>query len=60
MKLLLKQRIFSWLDSYDIYDEFEEVAYRVEGELAFGHCLNVYDKQGNKLGTIKQKVVSFY
>jgi len=21
MKLLFKQRIFSWLDSYDIYDE---------------------------------------
>ena len=22
MKLLFKQRLFSWFDSYDIYDEF--------------------------------------
>ena len=24
MKLLVKQRVFSWTDSYDVYDENEE------------------------------------
>ena len=36
MKLLFKQRIFSWLDSYDIYDEMEQTVYVVKGQLAWG------------------------
>lgn len=32
MKLLFKQRFFSWLDRYDIYDENENVVYTVEGK----------------------------
>ena len=31
MKLLFKQRFFSWLDSYDIYDEYENTVYLVKG-----------------------------
>ena len=31
MKLLFKQRFFSWFDSYDIYYEDGDVAYTVEG-----------------------------
>ena len=27
MKLLFKQRLFSWFDSYDIYDEFGNTVY---------------------------------
>ena len=37
MRLLFKQRFFSWLDSYDIYHEDGSVAYTVEGKLAWGH-----------------------
>ena len=29
MKLLFKQRLFSWFDSYDIYDENENTVYVV-------------------------------
>ena len=32
MKLLFKQRFFSWLDSYDIYDEYENTVYVVKGQ----------------------------
>ena len=31
MKLLFKQRFFSWFDSYDIYNEAGETVYTVEG-----------------------------
>ena len=31
MKLLFKQRFFSWFDSYDIYDENGAAVYTVEG-----------------------------
>ena len=33
MKLLFKQRLFSWFDSYDIYDEAGNTAYVVKDAL---------------------------
>lgn len=59
MKLLFKQRMFSWLDSYDIYDEEQQPVYSVKGVLSFGHRLQIYDKEGNMLGEIKEKALSF-
>ena len=47
MKLLFKQRFFSWFDSYDIYDEAGNTVYTVEGKLAWGHCLHILDADGN-------------
>ena len=59
MKLLFKQRFFSWFDSYDIYNEQGETVYTVEGQLAWGHLLKIYDAAGNELGTVKQRVFTF-
>ena len=58
MILLLKQRLFSWFDSYDIYDEAGETVYMVKGELAWGHCMRIYDAAGNEMGMIKQKIIT--
>lgn len=44
MKLLFKQRFFSWFDSYDIYDESGQIIYQVEGRLSWGHKLVIYDQ----------------
>ena len=59
MKLLFKQRFFSWFDSYDIYDENGDTVYTVEGQLAWGHCLKIFDPAGKELGTVKQRVFTF-
>lgn len=59
MKLLFKQRFFSWLDSYDIYDEQGNVVYTVEGKLAWGHKLEIYDFRHNHIATLKEKVMTF-
>ncbi len=59
MKLLFKQRFFSWLDSYDIYNEAGETVFTVRGELAWGHCLKVYDANGLEIGTVKERVLTF-
>ncbi len=59
MKLLFKQRFFSWFDSYDIYDEFERPVYTVQGQLAWGHCLKIFDSQGMEVGTVKEKVLTW-
>ena len=60
MKLLFKQRMFSWFDSYDIYDERGNVAYTVQGELAWGHLLRIYDARGNEIGYIKERVMTWF
>lgn len=59
MRLLFKQRFFSWLDSYDIYDEQGNILYTVEGKLSFGHCLHILDKEGIHIGTVKEEVFTF-
>ena len=59
MKLLFKQRMFSWFDSYDIFDEAGNTLYTVKGQLAWGHCLKIFDATGSCIGTVKQKVLSF-
>ena len=41
MKLLFKQRLFSWFDSYDIYDEAGNTVYVVKGQLSWGHKLAI-------------------
>lgn len=59
MKLLFKQRMFSWFDSYDIYDENGNVLYQVKGQLSWGHCLKIYDAYGRELGTVQEKIFTF-
>lgn len=59
MKLLFKQRLFSWLDSYDIYDENENTVFYVKGKLSWGHCLQIYDTFDHHIGTIKEEVLTF-
>ena len=50
MKLLFKQRFFSWFDSYDIYDEDGNTVFTVEGKLAWGHCLHILNAAGEHIG----------
>ena len=59
MKLLFKQRLFSWFDSYDIYDEAGNTVYVVKGQLSWGHKLVIYDAYGDEVGMVVQKVLTF-
>ena len=56
MRLLFKQRFFSWFDSYDIYDETGNTVYTVKGQLSWGHCLKIYDKYGSEIGVVQEKI----
>lgn len=59
MKLLFKQRFFSWFDSYDIYYENGDVAYTVEGKLSWGHKLIIKDFSGEEVGMLREVVFSW-
>lgn len=58
MKLLLKQRMFSWFGSFNVFDENEEIIYTVKGNLALGHKFVIFDKHGEEVGCVKEKVFS--
>ncbi|MGN0623856.1 MAG: LURP-one-related/scramblase family protein, partial [Oscillospiraceae bacterium] len=59
MILVLKQKIFSLLDSYDICDSSGNCVFTVKSKFALGHCMTVYDSAGREVGEIKEKVISF-
>lgn len=44
MIFTLKQKIRSWLDSYNILDSNGEVLYSVNSRLAWGHYFEIRDK----------------
>lgn len=56
MKLLFKQRLFSWFDSYDIYDVSGKTVYTVKGQLSWGHKFVIYDAHGNEVGMVVQRL----
>lgn len=60
MRLLIKQRVFSWTDSYDVYDEAGNPKYFVKAEFfTIGHQLHVYDSSKREIGVIRQKLLTF-
>ena len=59
MRLLFKQRLFSWVDSSDIYDEAGNTVFTVEGQLSWGHCLHILDDKGEHIGTVQEQVLAF-
>lgn len=59
MKLLFKQRMFSWFCSYDVYDEAGNVVFVVKGELSWGHLLRIYDANGAEVGYIQEKILTW-
>lgn len=60
MRLLIKQRVFSWTDTYDVYDQWGNPKYYVRAELlALGHHIHVYRKDtGEKVGAIHQRLLT--
>ena len=60
MKLLFKQRAFTWFDSYDIYDENKNTVYIVKDQLSWRHCLKIFDaSEEHELGIVNQKVLTW-
>ena len=58
MKLILKQKLFSILDSFEVYGEDGNTVYKVKSELALGHKLKILNAQGETVGEVKQKLIA--
>lgn len=58
MKLMFKERLFSWLDSYDVFNQEGDTVFSVEGKLSWGHCLQIHDESGH-IATVKEVLLTF-
>ena len=60
MALCIKERIFSWSESYDVFDENETLLYTVRGEVfSLGHKIHILNAKGEEVAYIHEKVWSF-
>lgn len=60
MRLILQQKVFSWVDRFRVWDEDGHDRYYVEGEFfSFGKKLHITDPSGQEVAFIQQKVFSF-
>lgn len=59
-KLLIKQKVFSIRDKFNVYDENENIKYKVQSSLfSLKYKLTVYDQYDNEIGIITQRFFSF-
>lgn len=60
MELLIKQRVFSWTDTYDVFDTDWNAKYFVKGDFfSLGHTIRVFDKfTGEELGCVQQRLLT--
>ena len=57
MRLMIKQRVFAWTDTYDIYDEYGNPKYFVKTEFFnIGHHMHIYDMYDQEIGVIHQEI----
>lgn len=60
MKLYMKQKVFSWADTFTVKDVYGEDKYFIKGEVfSWGKKLHVYDRSGREVAFIRQKLWTF-
>lgn len=60
MELYIKQRIFSFGDKYDVYDDRQQPVYHVRGEVfSWGAKIHLYDLNDCELYFIRRKLFAF-
>ena len=60
MKLFIKQKVFSFKDKFNIFDERGEIKYTATGEIfTLGKKLHVTDAAGNEVIFIRQRLITF-
>ena len=59
MKLFIKQRVFTFADTFVVKDDYGNDRYFVQGEFfSWGHKLHIYDLDNNEVAFIKEKVLT--
>lgn len=57
MKLILKEKMLSILDSFNVYDEHDNIYFKVKGKVALTHKTVIYDAKGREAGMVREKII---
>ena len=52
--------MFSWFDSYDVYNEAGDTVFTVKGQLSWGKCLKIFDRDDREVATVQQRLFSWF
>ncbi len=59
MRLIIKQKVFSWGDKFFVTDTNGDIKYIIQGEVfSLGKKLHIYDSDSNEVAFISQKLLS--
>jgi uncharacterized protein YxjI len=59
MKYMLKEKVLSWSDTYEIHNENKELMFTVKGKaFSFGDKLSIYNASGQEVAFIEQKMLA--
>ncbi len=56
MKLYFKQKVFSFRQRSEIYDEFGNVLFNAVGEISLARKMHIYDRTGNEVADVERKL----
>jgi uncharacterized protein YxjI len=57
--LLINQKMYTWTDRFNIFDEYQNVKYSVKGDFtSIKHHLHIYDETGKEVAFVKEKLLS--
>ena len=60
LRFCIRQRVFSWGNKFDIYDENGKPVFHCQGEVfSFGKKLHLYEISGREIAYIEQKLFTF-
>ncbi len=60
MKLCLRQRVFTWFDTYDVTSEDGVTFFTIRGQLAlFHHRLVAFDSRGVEVASLEEQMLTF-
>ncbi len=60
MNLYIKQKVFSIGDKYNVFDEFGQLVFKVEGEIfTFGAKLHIYDTNNREVMAIHRELFTW-
>ena len=57
MKLYFKQKVFSFRQRSEIYDEFGNVLFNAVGEISLARKMHIYDRTGNEVAYVERKLL---
>ena len=59
MILTFKQKMMSFAGKYEVYDENDQIVYKIQGRITIPKRFDIYNAQGENIAMLKEKLFDF-